>query len=210
MRRFRSFFQKFFSKKIFKKIFKNFFCFQSRKVIFQSYRAWKAHFGCLESVFKAFHEYILGIFRKLSFLSLRYSADFRRSRLVYHYRRLNDHLFDEDKRFAQKLYLFAHSIALMRLGCFYMLHLVCVLRRSFLDHFSVLSDQVKSLSVSVKFYPLFSRGGTLAIAWSWCKAVVVFRSDLLQLLFHERGNQDMLYDRIGAGGFPKRRIFKVP
>ena len=76
-------FSKFFSKKIFKKIFKNFFCFQSRKVIFQSYRAWKAHFGCLESVFKASHEYILGIFRKLSFLSLRYSADFRRSRLVF-------------------------------------------------------------------------------------------------------------------------------
>ena len=38
---------------------------------------------CLESVFKAFHEYILGIFRKLSFSSLRYSADFRRSRLVF-------------------------------------------------------------------------------------------------------------------------------
>ena len=79
MRRFRSF----FSKKIFQKKFQIFFCFQSRKVIFQSYRAWKAHFGCLESVFKASHEYILGIFRKLSFLSLRYSADFRRSRLVY-------------------------------------------------------------------------------------------------------------------------------
>ena len=58
------FFKKNFSRKIFKKIFK-FFCFQSGKVIFQSYRAWKAHFGCLESVFKAFHEYILGIFRKL-------------------------------------------------------------------------------------------------------------------------------------------------
>ena len=76
------FFKKKFFKKIFKKIFKLFFCFQSRKVIFQSYRAWKAHFGCLESVFKAFHEHILGKFRKLSFLSLRYSADFRRSRLV--------------------------------------------------------------------------------------------------------------------------------
>ena len=61
-------FSKFFSKKNFKKIskkFSKFFCFQSGKVIFQSYRAWKAHFGCLESVFKAFHEYILGIFRKL-------------------------------------------------------------------------------------------------------------------------------------------------
>ena len=58
------FFKKTFSKKIFKK-FSNFFCFQSGKVIFQSYRAWKAHFGCLESVFKAFHDYILGIFRKL-------------------------------------------------------------------------------------------------------------------------------------------------
>ena len=34
-------------------------------VIFQSYRAWKAHFGCLKSVFKAFHEYVLSIFRKL-------------------------------------------------------------------------------------------------------------------------------------------------
>ena len=34
-------------------------------MIFQSYRAWKAHFGCLESVFKAFHEYVLSIFRKL-------------------------------------------------------------------------------------------------------------------------------------------------
>ena len=62
-------FSKFFSKKIskknFQKNFQNFFCFQSGKVIFQSYRAWKAHFGCLESVFKTFHEYILGIFRKL-------------------------------------------------------------------------------------------------------------------------------------------------
>ena len=34
-------------------------------MIFQSYRAWKAHFGCLESVSKAFHEYVLSIFRKL-------------------------------------------------------------------------------------------------------------------------------------------------
>ena len=56
--------KKFFQKKISKK-FQKFFCFQSGKVIFQSYRAWKAHFGCLEKVFKAFHEYILGIFRKL-------------------------------------------------------------------------------------------------------------------------------------------------
>ena len=31
----------------------------------QSYRAWKPHFGCLETVFKAFHEYVLGIFKKL-------------------------------------------------------------------------------------------------------------------------------------------------
>ena len=80
---FSKFFSKIFFKKKFQKNFQKFFCFQSRKVIFQSYRAWKAHFGCLESVFKAFHEYILGIFRKLSFLSLRYSADFRRSRLVH-------------------------------------------------------------------------------------------------------------------------------
>ena len=61
-------FSKFFSKKIqnfFSKKISIFFCFQSGKVIFQSYRAWKAHFGCIESVFKAFHEYILGIFRKL-------------------------------------------------------------------------------------------------------------------------------------------------
>ena len=62
-------FSKFFSKKNFKKNFsknfQNFFCCKSGKVIFQSYRAWKGHFGCLESVFKAFHEYILGIFRKL-------------------------------------------------------------------------------------------------------------------------------------------------
>ena len=58
-------FSKFFSKKNFQKNFQNFFCFQSGKVIFQSYRAWKEHFVCLESVFKAFHEYILGIFRKL-------------------------------------------------------------------------------------------------------------------------------------------------
>ena len=53
----------FFKKKIFKK-FSNFV--PSREtVIFQSYRAWEAHFGCLESVFKAFHEYVLSIFRKL-------------------------------------------------------------------------------------------------------------------------------------------------
>ena len=31
----------------------------------QSYRAWKAPFGCVEAVFKAFHKYILGIFKKL-------------------------------------------------------------------------------------------------------------------------------------------------
>ena len=61
---FSKFSKKNFQKKISKK-FSIFFCFQSGKVIFQSYRAWKAHFGCLESVFKAFHEYILGIFRKL-------------------------------------------------------------------------------------------------------------------------------------------------
>ena len=67
MRRFRSFFKKKISKKNFSKKFSNFFLFpvESGKVIFQSYRACKAHFGCLESVFKAFHEYILGIFRKL-------------------------------------------------------------------------------------------------------------------------------------------------
>ena len=35
------------------------------KVISQSYRAWKAHFWCLETVFKAFHEYELGIFKTL-------------------------------------------------------------------------------------------------------------------------------------------------
>ena len=59
MRHFRSFFQKKISKK-----FSNFV--PSREtVIFQSYRVWKAHFGCLESVFKAFHEYVLSIFRKL-------------------------------------------------------------------------------------------------------------------------------------------------
>ena len=60
MRPFRSFFSK--------TNFKNFqilFCFQSGNSDFQSYRAWKAHFGCLESVFKAFHEYVLSIFRKL-------------------------------------------------------------------------------------------------------------------------------------------------
>ena len=54
-----------FSKFFFKKIFKFYFVPSRETVIFQSYRAWKAHFGCLESVFKAFHEYILGIFRKL-------------------------------------------------------------------------------------------------------------------------------------------------
>ena len=58
-------FSKFFFKKItFSKSFSNFV--PSREtVIFQSYRAWKAPFGCLESVFKAFHEYVLSIFRKL-------------------------------------------------------------------------------------------------------------------------------------------------
>ena len=55
-------FSKFFQKKFSKK--SQFFCSQSGKS-FQSYRAWKAHFGCLESVFKAFHEYVLSIFRKL-------------------------------------------------------------------------------------------------------------------------------------------------
>ena len=56
MRLFRRFFQK----------FSKFYFDPSREtVIFQSYRAWKAHFGCLESVFKAFHEYVLSIFRKL-------------------------------------------------------------------------------------------------------------------------------------------------
>ena len=67
MWRFQSFFKKKLSKKFFSKNFSKFFLFpvESGKVIFQSYRAWKAHFGCLESVFKAFHEYILGIFRKL-------------------------------------------------------------------------------------------------------------------------------------------------
>ena len=55
MRHFRSFF---------KKIFKFYFVPSRETVIFQSYRAWKAHFGCLESVFKAFHEYVLSIFRK--------------------------------------------------------------------------------------------------------------------------------------------------
>ena len=53
-----------FSKKIFKKIFKFYFVPSRETVIFQSYRAWKAHFGCLQSVFKAFHEYVLSIFRK--------------------------------------------------------------------------------------------------------------------------------------------------
>ena len=62
MQRFRSFFKKNFQKKIFQVFL---FSVESGKVIFQSYRAWKAHFGCLESVFKDFHEYILGIFRKL-------------------------------------------------------------------------------------------------------------------------------------------------
>ena len=61
MRNFRSFFQK----KFFKKIFKFYLVPSRETVIFQSYRAWKAHFGCLESVFKAFHEYVLSIFRKL-------------------------------------------------------------------------------------------------------------------------------------------------
>ena len=75
----------FFERKKYEVFFKkSFFCSQSaKKVIRQSHRAWKAHFGCLETVFKAFHEYVLGIFKKtLRFLSLRYSADFRRSRLV--------------------------------------------------------------------------------------------------------------------------------
>ena len=61
MRHFRSFFQK----KNFQKIFKFYFVPSRETVIFQSYRAWKAHFGCLESDFKAFHEYVLSIFRKL-------------------------------------------------------------------------------------------------------------------------------------------------
>ena len=61
MRHFRSF----FFKKKFKKIFKFYFVPSRETVIFQSYRAWKAHFGCLESVFKAFHEYVLSIFRRL-------------------------------------------------------------------------------------------------------------------------------------------------
>ena len=61
MRHFRSFFKK----KFFKKIFKFYFVPSRETVIFQSYRAWKAHFGCLQSVFKAFHEYVLSIFRKL-------------------------------------------------------------------------------------------------------------------------------------------------
>ena len=46
-------------------IFKFYFVPSREPVIFQSYRAWKSHFGCLESVFKAFHEYVLSIFRKL-------------------------------------------------------------------------------------------------------------------------------------------------
>ena len=54
-----------FSKFFFKKIFKFYFVPSRETVIFQSYRAWKAHFGCLKSVFKAFHEYVLSIFRKL-------------------------------------------------------------------------------------------------------------------------------------------------
>ena len=58
-------FSKFFSKKNFQKIFKFHFVPSRETVIFQSYRAWKAHFGCLESVFKAFHEYVLSMFRKL-------------------------------------------------------------------------------------------------------------------------------------------------
>ena len=61
MRHFRSFFKK----KFFKKIFKFYFVPSRETVIFQSYRAWKAHFGSLQSVFKAFHEYVLSIFRKL-------------------------------------------------------------------------------------------------------------------------------------------------
>ena len=59
-------FSKFFQKKIFfKKFFKFYFVPSRETVIFQSYKAWKAHFGCLQSVFKAFHEYVLSIFRKL-------------------------------------------------------------------------------------------------------------------------------------------------
>ena len=58
-------FSKLFSKKNFKTIFKLYSVPSRETVIFQSYRAWKAHFGCLESVFKAFHEYVLSIFRKL-------------------------------------------------------------------------------------------------------------------------------------------------
>ena len=58
-------FQSFFQKNFFKKIFKFYFVPSRETVIFQSYRAWKAHFGCLQSVFKAFHEHVLSIFRKL-------------------------------------------------------------------------------------------------------------------------------------------------
>ena len=53
------------------------------KMVFESYREWKAPFGCLETVFWAFHESVEAYFKKLRFLSLRYSADFRRSRLFF-------------------------------------------------------------------------------------------------------------------------------
>ena len=54
-----------FRKKKVRSLSSNFFVPGREKVIFQSYRAWKAHFGCLETVFKAYHEYVLGLFTKL-------------------------------------------------------------------------------------------------------------------------------------------------
>ena len=95
---FKNFFQKNFQKNFQK------FLFPVEKSDFPVISSMKGTLGCLESVFKAFHEYILGIFRKLSFLSLRYSADFRRSRLVH----LNQNI-GNFPRVKELLYYFENS-----------------------------------------------------------------------------------------------------
>ena len=101
---FSKFFSKFFFQKKFSKKISKIFLFPVEKSDFPVISSMKGTLGCLESVFKAFHEYILGIFRKLSFLSLRYSADFRRSRLVH----LNQNI-GNFPRVKELLYYFENS-----------------------------------------------------------------------------------------------------
>ena len=53
------------------------------KVVSESYRGIRAPFGCLETVFCTFHSNVLSYLKTLRFLSLSYSADFRRRLVPY-------------------------------------------------------------------------------------------------------------------------------